>query len=99
MGFIEYYKLRSKHHKMFYLEELPDDVQKDLWNLISNYDKRIGFYVCHTHMWNDEHTSIDFKGLKIAYYVRSWLPDVLYYNDCIPCGLRFWRMRKVAGGR
>lgn len=99
MGFIEYYKLHSKHHKMFTLKELPKDVKKDLFNLISNYDKRIGFYVGYRHEWNNEHTEIEFKGMDISYYVRSYLPDIIYSDWGIPCGMRFWRMKNVAGGR
>lgn len=99
MGFIEYYKAHSKNHKMFTLNELPEDVKQDLFNLINNYDKRIGFYVYHNQAWNDEHTKIEVKSMEIAYYVRFYLPDIMYNDWGIPCGARFWRMGKVAGGR
>ena len=98
MGFIEYYKLRGKNHKLFRLEELPDDVRQDLFNLIGNYDKRIGFYVGYSHKWNDERTEIIFDGMLIYYYVRSFVPDIIFNDYGFPCGLRFWRMKKVTGG-
>ena len=101
MGFIEYYKKHSQWHQMFSLDELPGDVREDLKTLIKSEDKRIGFYVGPVHNWNKTRTEIVFEGLSIMYYVRTWHPTLCYsewFGHMVPAGIRFWRMKKVAGG-
>ncbi len=100
MGFIEYYKAHRKHgNKMFWTEgELPEEVKADLWELLEKNDKRIGFYVYDSYVWDAEHSRMKLDGMKVAYYVRSWHPHIITNDFNIPCGIRFWNMRRVSGG-
>lgn len=68
MTFIEYYKTHS--HGWYRMEELPEDVRADLWERLKNYDKQIGCMVYHSHLG----IPIEFKGMKVGYYVRSKNP-------------------------
>lgn len=100
MGFIEYYKKHSKHCAFFSLELLPEDVKNDLIKLLNNCDRRIGFYVTHSFEINSNKEPINTK-MNISYYVRTWHPSFFYsdwFGHMIPVGIRFWRMKKVAGG-
>lgn len=94
MGFIEFYYKHYKHHRFFTFEELPIEIKADLQNLLDKDDKRIGFFVHSTFEVNNGeivNTKID-----VAYYVRARFPDVIFNSHHIPCGIRFWRMFKVA---
>lgn len=97
MGFIEYYKTKcNKAGSMFiWKEEMPEDIYKDLMNLLAQEDKRIGIMVFHSHKWNEEHTQVEFNGLKIGYYVRAKFPHLIFNDYGIPCGIRFWQMKRV----
>ena len=97
MGFIDFYKTHSKYHRFFLIDELPKDVKIDLQNLLDKNDKRIGFFITHSFELNDNREPINTK-LNIAYYVRSHFPDIFYNSLHIPCGIRIWRMFKIAGG-
>ena len=100
MGFIEFYKKKCKYHRWWTEEELPEDVKKDLWKLLENDDKRIGFAVLHNHRLNPETNELEFKGMVVGYYVRSWHPHFIssshyLFGHEIPCGIRFWNMKRT----
>ena len=97
MGFIDFYKTHSKHCKFFLIDNLPTDVQNDLRDLLNKNDKRIGFFITHNFELNDNREPINTE-LNIAYYVRTRFPDIIYNDWHIPCGIRFWRMFRIAGG-
>lgn len=94
MGFIEFYRKKYKSHRFFTLKELPDEVKKDLQNLLDNNDKRIGFFVSKTFEIRNE--KICNTKVGVAYYVRAHFPDIIFNDYHIPVGIRFWRMFKVA---
>ena len=94
MGFIEFYRKKHKSHRFFTLKELPDEVKKDLQNLLDNNDKRIGFFVSTTfEIRNGEKCNTK---VGVSYYVRTHFPDIIFNDYHIPVGIRFWRMFKVA---
>lgn len=92
MTFPEYYK-RYYHGQAFqFPAHLPDDVREDLRRMIADEDKRLGVYVIHACGTPSD------DGLTLAYYMRSWHPHFIYteiLGHDVPCGLRFWRMKKV----
>lgn len=104
MNFINFYKMNSKHHRWFRMEDLPEETKADLIKLLSENDRRIGYFVYHSHGWNDDHTEVIFKGMEIGYYVRSWHPRFVY-GECFifghlieyPAGLTFWMMKRAYG--
>ena len=98
MGFIEFYNQNKKKRSFWSSDCLPDDVRKDLFNLLENDDKRIGFIIFHVYVIQ-KNGSRECDGMDIGYYVRSWHPTFIYTNiklHDIPCGLRFWRMKRCS---
>lgn len=97
MGFIEFYNAYSKHCRFFSIDELPEEVQTDLRDLLDKNDRRIGFFITHSFELNDNGEHVNSE-LSVSYYVRSHFPDIIYNTSHIPCGIRIWRMFRIAGG-
>jgi len=72
MTFAEFYK----NSKLGFLTEhqLPDDVKEDLMMHLEKNDGTIGVYVYHSHVLNAETHKIEFGGMEMGYYLRTWKP-------------------------
>ena len=86
MTFKEFYFTRGKG--WYRIEELPEDVRKDLFELLEAEDKRIGIVVYHSHV--SENNDIHFEGMKIGYYWRTFKPCL----QMEPWNW-FWRLKKI----
>ena len=72
MTFAEFYK---KSKQGFVMEkQLPADVKEDLMKHLAKNDGTIGVYVYHNHVLNEETNTIEFEGMKMGYYLRTWKP-------------------------
>lgn len=92
MTFPEYYKLHSKGARFMSPEILPDDVRKDLREMIEREDRRLGVFVVNTTSPKSE------DGLTFMYYMRCWHPRFVYvtiFGYDIPFRLCFWQMKRV----
>lgn len=92
MTFPEYYKLHSQGNRFMSPEILPDDVRKDLREMIEREDRRLGVFIVHTMSPKSE------DGLTFMYYMRCWHPRFRYttiFGYDIPFGLCFWQMKRA----
>lgn len=84
------FKEFCKTHKLgwYRVEELPEDVKKDLSELLENDDKHIGFTIYQSHI-TDDNGNIHFQGMKIGYYWRTIKP----MTNLEPWNW-FWRIKR-----
>ena len=99
MTFAEYYNKENKfnNHNILLeneIKRMPADVYADLMEHLRKNDGTIGVYVYHSHETNPETGELEFQGMKMGYYVRSWQ---WMYN--MPIRDWFWRHRAVNGNR
>lgn len=97
MTFAEYYKSKNKfgNHNYFTANEIknaPADVRADLMKHLEKDDGTIGIYVYHSHELNSKTGELEFKGMKIGYYLRSW-----EWMWKMPIKNWFWKHRAVNG--
>ena len=97
MTFKEYYNQKNKYGNCQFLtareiENAPADVKADLMEHLRKDDGTIGIYVYHSHEMNSETGKVEFKGMEMGYYVRSW---EWMYNA--PIRDWFWKHRAVNG--
>lgn len=69
-------------------EELPEDVREDLYRLLENNNRHIGFVIYHSHVRKEDH--IVFEGMKIGYYWRTIKPML-----SLEPWHWFWRIKKI----
>ena len=72
MTFAEFYK--NSKRGFLREDELPNDVKDDLMAHLAQNDGTIGVYVYHSHELNVETNTVEFKGMKMGYYLRTWKP-------------------------
>lgn len=97
MTFVEYYNEMNKFHNHQFLlaheiENAPADVRADLADHLAKDDGTIGIYVYHSHEINSVTGKVEFVGMQMGYYVRSW---EWMYNS--PIKDWFWKHRAVNG--
>ena len=80
--FIEMYNKNWKNHTFFFKEELSEECWKDVQRLCETNDKRLGYYVYHSHIVKNGEPIFD--GMKVAYYVRNpfhkWRKYKVYHS-------------------
>jgi len=86
MTFKEY----CKTHKLGWYrpEDLPEDVREDLFQLVEQDDRHIGFVIYPSHVRENGH--LVFKGIKVGYYWRTIKPVLT-----VEPWHWFWRIKKV----
>lgn len=97
MTFAEYYNEKNKfnNHNILLeheIQQMPADVYADLMEHLEKDDGTIGVYVYHSHEINPETGKLEFQGMKMGYYVRSWQ---WMYN--MPIRDWFWKHRATNG--
>ena len=97
MTFAEYYNKKNKFktHNILWeheIQQMPTDVYADLMEHLGKDDGTIGVYVYHSHEINPETGKLEFQGMKMEYYVRSWQ---WMYN--MPIRDWFWKHRATNG--
>ena len=99
MTFAEYYNEKNKDNSHNFLtaheiKEMPSDVYADFISHLSKNDGTIGVYIYHSHGMNPETREIEFQGMEIGYYLRSW-----QWMRHAPIYDWFWKHRAVNGNK
>lgn len=99
MTFAEYYNKENKfnNHNILLeneIKRMPADVYADLMEHLRKNDGTIGVYVYHSHETNPETGELEFQGMKMGYYLRSWR-----WMYKLPIRDWFWRHRAVNGNQ
>lgn len=86
MTFKEYCKTHTLN--WYRPEGLPEDVREDLYRLLENNSRHIGFVIYHSHTRKEDRVA--FEGMKIGYYWRTIKPML-----SLKPWHWFWRIKKI----